>query len=40
MDIEYKYIKKNGNNVIWASDPNWKWATPASGNATLNDDWR
>jgi len=38
--IEYKYIKKSGSNIVWASDPNWRWETPASGNATLNDNWR
>ena len=38
--VEYKYIKKNGNTVVWASDPNWRWETPASGTATLNDTWR
>ncbi|KAF9645775.1 glucoamylase [Thelephora ganbajun] len=38
--VEYKYIRKNGNDVVWASDPNWRWETPASGSATLNDNWR
>lgn len=39
-NIQYKYIKKRGSDVIWASDPNWRWETPASGNTTLNDSWR
>jgi hypothetical protein len=40
MIIEYKYIKKDGNKVIWASGSNWRWGTPGSGNSTLNDDWK
>ena len=38
--IEYKYIKREGNKVVWASDPNWSWRTPDAGTATLKDDWR
>jgi len=38
--VEYKYIKKNGDSVTWASDPNWRWQTPASGSTTLSDTWR
>ena len=38
--IDYKYIKKNGDTVVWASDPNWRWESPASGTATLEDSWR
>ena len=38
--VEYKYIKKNGNDVVWASDPNWTWKTPDAGSATLSDNWR
>jgi hypothetical protein len=38
--VEYKYIKKDGDKVVWASDPNWSWRTPDIGSATLNDNWR
>jgi hypothetical protein len=39
-NIEYKYIKKNGNRIIWASDPNWKFKTPESGTEAVSDIWR
>ena len=38
--VEYKYIKKDGNKVTWASDPNWSWRAPDAGNVTLTDQWR
>jgi len=38
--VDYKYIKKNGDTIVWSSDPNWRWETPASGSAALNDTWR
>jgi len=38
--VEYKYIKKDGDKVIWASDPNWSWRTPDAGSVTLDDVWR
>ena len=38
--VKYKYVRKCDNHVSWASDPNWSWKTPASGIATLNDNWR
>lgn len=38
--IQYKYIKKDGDKVIWASDPNWSWGTPDAGSASLSDEWR
>ncbi len=39
--VQYKYIKKDGSgNVIWESDPNRSFTTPASGTFTLNDTWR
>jgi alpha-amylase len=39
--VLYKYIKKDGSgNVIWESDPNRSFTTPASGTFTLNDTWR
>jgi len=39
-NIQYKYIKKHGDKVIWASDPNWSWRTPETGTASLSDTWR
>jgi len=39
-NIEYKYIKKDGDKVIWASGPNWSWRTPDAGSASLGDSWR
>ena len=39
--FQYKYIKKNGSNVIWESDPNRQATTPAKGKSdTLQDSWR
>lgn len=40
--IEYKYIKKNGSQVIWESDPNRARTTPsvAPCTATWTDTWR
>lgn len=38
--IEYKYIKKDGSTVTWASDPNWSITTPSSGTFTTHDNWR
>jgi len=40
--IQYKYIKKNGSQVIWESDPNRARTTAASGtcSATWTDAWR
>jgi alpha-amylase len=40
--VQYKYLKKNGSQVIWESDPNRTRSTPASGtcSATWADSWR
>ncbi|MDH2424922.1 carbohydrate-binding module family 20 domain-containing protein [Sphaerisporangium sp. TRM90804] len=39
--VQYKYIKKDGGGaVVWESDPNRSFTTPASGTATRNDTWR
>ena len=38
--VEYKYIKKDGTKVIWASGPNWSWRAPDAGDVTLSDQWR
>lgn len=38
--VQYKYIRKNGNSITWASDPNWSIQTPATGTSTTNDIWR
>lgn len=39
--VQYKYIKKDGaGNVIWESDPNRSFTTPASGTLTFNDTWK
>jgi len=37
---EYKYFKKVGDKVIWASGDNWSWRGPDAGSPTLNDKWR
>lgn len=39
-NIEYKYVKKDGDKVIWASGSNWSWRTPDAGSASLGDSWR
>ncbi|HEU5110504.1 MAG TPA: carbohydrate-binding module family 20 domain-containing protein [Micromonosporaceae bacterium] len=40
--VRYKYIKKNGSQVIWESDPNRSRGTPSATpcSATWNDTWR
>jgi alpha-amylase len=40
--VQYKYIKKNGSQVIWESDPNRSRTTPAVSpcTATWTDSWR
>lgn len=38
--IQYKYIRKDANSVIWESDPNNAFTTVASGSQTLDDLWR
>jgi glucoamylase len=38
--IEYKYIRKTGDKITWASDPNWSITTPATGNLVVSDTWR
>ncbi|KAF9779650.1 glucoamylase [Thelephora terrestris] len=38
--VDYKYIKKSRDEIVWASDPNWSWRTPDAGSATLSDTWR
>ena len=39
--IQYKYIKKDASgNIIWESDPNRTFTTPASGTVIRNDSWR
>ncbi len=37
--IEFKYIKRNGNTVVWESIANRAFTTPASGTVTRNDTW-
>ncbi|KAJ7636912.1 glycoside hydrolase family 15 protein [Roridomyces roridus] len=40
-DIQYKYIRKFGSSVIWESDPNNQFTSPAGGETvTLEDSWR
>ena len=40
--VQYKYLKKNGGQVIWESDPNRTRTTGAAGNCTVTwaDTWR
>jgi len=38
--IEYKYIKKDGSNVVWESGSNRVFTTPGSGTLTRNDTWK
>jgi alpha-amylase len=40
--VQYKYIKKNGTQVVWESDPNRARTTPAAAPCTANwaDSWR
>jgi alpha-amylase len=39
--FQYKYLKKNPDGaVIWESDPNRSFTTPAGGAVTLTDTWR
>lgn len=39
--FSYKYIKVNGGNVVWESDPNRSATAPAAGaTLTLTDTWR
>jgi alpha-amylase len=40
--VQYKYVKKNGSQVIWESDPNRTRTTAAAGtcSATWTDSWR
>jgi alpha-amylase len=40
--VQYKYIKKNGDQVVWESDPNRTRSTPSSSpcTATWADSWR
>jgi alpha-amylase len=40
--VQYKYIKKNGDQVIWESDPNRTRTTPSASpcTATWTDSWR
>jgi alpha-amylase len=42
VPLQYKYLKKNGGQVIWESDPNRARTTPASApcTATWTDSWR
>ncbi|EAU86023.1 glucoamylase [Coprinopsis cinerea okayama7 len=39
-NFEYKYIRKNGNAVVWESDPNRRNSSPSSGSKTINDSWK
>lgn len=38
--IEYKYIKRDGNNVVWECCNNRVLTTPGSGTLTRNETWR
>jgi len=39
--IQYKYIRKETDgSIVWESDPNNGFTTPASESTTLNDSWR
>jgi alpha-amylase len=38
--VQYKYIKKNGSQVIWESDPNRSVSVGGACTLTLNDTWR
>ncbi len=38
--VEYKYIKKDGGNVVWESGSNRTFTTPAGGTITRNDTWQ
>jgi hypothetical protein len=39
--FSYKYIKNDGSNVVWESDPNRSTTAPAAGaTLTLTDTWR
>jgi len=38
--MQYKYIRKRLDSVIWESDPNNVLTTPRRGNITIDDTWR
>lgn len=38
--VTYKYLKKDGSDVTWESDPNNSITTPSSGSASTNDKWQ
>ncbi|MGQ9613297.1 CBM20 domain-containing protein [Chloroflexus sp.] len=38
--IEYKYIKRDGSNVVWECCNNRVITTPSSGSMMLNEAWR
>lgn len=38
--VEYKYIKKDGGNVVWESGANRTFTTPGGGSVTRSDSWR
>jgi alpha-amylase len=42
VTVQYKYLKKNGSQVVWESDPNRMRTTPGSAPcaATWADSWR
>jgi alpha-amylase len=38
--VQYKYIKKDGAQVVWESDPNRSVGTGSGCSLSLNDTWR
>ncbi|TFK24931.1 glucoamylase [Coprinopsis marcescibilis] len=39
-NFSYKYIRKNGNQVVWESDPDRSNSSPSTGTKTINDVWK